>query len=251
MTNNGLIVHKAVHEEQTYNAAIAAERQRKSKVKRTISISGMWAKGKAKMRGHNPIAANQADIVNWTLYDRITAANNTATATQYTFFNVPIGGTKTKNDTNLEQVSRLPDPMFFNATQLGFVLNNMILLDAVALTNQYYCELWVGQKVYVEGPLNMFPGGAGLQGFSNITAAGTQQAVTNGMPYGLSVMYDLRLPAGFNMGGFVSDGLTGITILQGQNFYVRIIGTSFTLTSGATGMNVMTRLDGILSRGVQ
>jgi len=250
--NNQLIVNREVHQEQTYLAAEAMEQSRKSKVKKTISISGMWGKGKQKMRTANPIMGGKADIVNWTLYDRITAAQNTATATQYTFFNTPIGtNSKTKNDTNLEQVSRLPDPQFFNATQLGFVLNNMILLDCVALLNAYYCEFWVGQKVYVEGPLNLFPGGAGLQGASNITAAATQQAFSNGMPYGLSVMYDLRLPSGLGMGDFVSDGLTGITILQGQNFYVRIIGTSFTLTSGATGLNTLCRLDGILSRGVQ
>lgn len=251
-TNNGITINREVHQEQEYLAHQAMEQTRKSKVKKTISISGMWGKGKAKMRAANPIMAGRADIVNWTLYDRITAAQNTATASQYTFYNTPIGaGNKTKNDTNLEQVSRLPDPQFFNATQLGFVFNNMILLDAVALANAYYCEFWVGQKVYVEGPINLFPGGAGFQGFSNITAAATQQNISNGMPYGLSVMYDLRLPSGLNMGDFVSDGLTGVTILQGQNFHVRLIGTSFTLTSGATGLNVLARLDGVLSRGVQ
>lgn len=251
MTNE-IIIHKDVHKEQLHLAAEARETQRKNSVRRVFSIAGMIGKGRNKMRAANPIAPNQADIVNWTLYDRITAAQNTATATTYTFFNTPIGtNNKTKNDTNLEQVSRLPDPQFFNATQLGFVFNNMILLDCAALANAYYCEFWVGQKVYVEGPIGLFPGGAGFQGFSNITAAATQQVVTNGQPVGLSIMYDLRLPAGLAMGGYPSDGLTGVTILQGQNFYVRLIGTAFTLTAGATGLNVLCRLDGILSRGVQ
>jgi hypothetical protein len=75
---------------------------------------------------------------------------------------------------------------------------------------------------------------------------------------GQSVMFDLRLPAGFQMGSYVADGQTGITILQGQTFTVRLFagsGTGITLTasggSGGTGLNLQCFLLGILSRGVQ
>jgi hypothetical protein len=223
-------------------------------------INDSLSHAKRKMRAANPIAANQADLVNWPLYDRITASAGATTSASLTFFQVPIGTSgKTKSDTNLEQVSRLPDPQFYNATQIGFAFApTMILPDIIAFLNAYYFEFWVGEKRYMEGPLQLAPSGTGVQGTSNITAAITQQTWTNGYPMGQSVMFDLRLPMGFSLGSYQADGQTGITILQGQTFTVRLFagsGTGITLTAsgatGGTGLNLQCFLLGILSRGVQ
>ena len=215
----------------------------------------MLNRGLRRLRVNNPIAANMADLVNWPLWDTITAAAAANTLTSYTFYNQPIGtNSKTKNDTNLTQVSQLPAPQFYNATHLGFCFApNMNLTDIVALTNAYYFEFIVGDKVYLEGKLEFAPGGTGLHGYSTVTAAAmatAAQTSANGMPYGMSVMYDLRLPQGIGLGDKPADGLTGITILQGQNFNIRLTGTAFTVLTGGAGLRVMSRLEGILSRGV-
>lgn len=241
-------------------ALLSAKTKAKKKSGPRYRKGDFYSKATSQMRGSNPIAPGQADIVNWVLYDRLTAsAGATLPATQ-TYFQVPIGQSgKTKTDTNLEQVSRLPDPQFFNATQLGFFFApTMILPDIIAYLNSVYMEFWVGDKRYVEGPLQFFQSGAGVTGTSNITAAITQQTWANGYPMGQSVMFDLRLPFGFSLGNFQADGQTGITILQGQTFTVRVFagsGTGITLVAsggtGGTGLNVMCALFGILSRAVQ
>src|SRR5690242_10840245 len=61
----------------------------------------------AQKRGSNPIEEGRADIVPWILYDRQFTAAGSTTAIEYDFFTTPIGGTKTKQDTNMEQVSVL------------------------------------------------------------------------------------------------------------------------------------------------
>lgn len=245
----------------TYQKKVGtADKVQKKKTGFLSRAGDSYSRAVQRMRGANPIAPNQADLVNFVLYDRLTAAAGATVSAQLTFFQQPIGtGGKSKTDTNLTQVSRLEDPQFFNATQIGFFFApTMILPDIIAFLNSVYCEFWVGQKVYFEGPLQTAPSGAGVQGTSNITAAITQQTWSNGWPAGQSVMFDLRLPQGFSLGNFVADGQTGITILQGQTFTIKLIagsGTGITLTAsggtGGTGLNVMAYLFGILSRGVQ
>lgn len=249
-------LNKDVHKEQTFLAQEANEAKRKSaKVGTIYSIGGLLNRGLRRTRVQNPIAANMADLVNWTLWDTITAAAAAATATSYTFYNQPIGtNSKTKNDTNLTQVSQLPAPQFYNATHMGFCFApNMNITDITAFMNAYYFEFIVGDKVYLEGKIDFAQGGTGLQGYSNATAAAIATApatTSNGMPTGVSAMYDLRLPQGLGLGNTLADGLTGITILQGQNFNVKLTGTSFTVLTGGAGLRVMSRLEGILSRGV-
>jgi len=204
-------------------------------------------------RQGNPIVPNAADILPWVLYDRLTVASATATATTIRLFTQPIGtASKTKQDTNLDQVQRLPDPQWFNATGLGFYFSSAtVKADIDSFLDNYHIEFWIGQKVYAEGPLQVFPGGAGLAGETTQTA---QSVFTIGQPYH-SNTWDLRLPAGIDLGMdpqsgglIVSDGIIGQTILQGQQFRVEILGTAFT-TAAQTRLNVF--LYGIISRGVQ
>jgi hypothetical protein len=122
--------------------------------------------------------------------------------------------------------------------------------------------------VYLEGNLDCFPasGGPIASGFSNVTAGAAVYGLTatNGWP-SINNMYDCRLPAGLNLGmdrdgiPIMSDGVIGITILQGQTFRIEMKadGGGATLAAAnatpyaGVGITIRARLHGILSRGVQ
>lgn len=198
-----------------------------------------------------PIMPNTADIVQWWLWDRFTTAAGANTAATYRFFSQPIGTAgKTKEDTNLELVGQLPAPQWMNVTHLGFFFApDTDVIDLNALFDDYYYEFWVGQKVYSEGPLQCAPSGTGVYSMSTVN---NTQTNANGWP-SLGNMLDLRLPAGTDLGaGQVADGNRGVTILQNQQFQVRVIGTAFALQAAPSpGLNFMCYLYGTLSRGVQ
>lgn len=202
-------------------------------------------KKRAKQR--NPVAANQANIGNWIFYDRLSIAAGVTTATEYTMFTTPIGGTKTKADTNLESVGKLQSPRIFNTFSIGFLfMPNVLLADLQAILAAYYIEFWVSDRIYIEGPVYDFPAGGGVYGSTTGTSG-------NGWPV-IGNEYDLRLPAGMNLGSFVTDGLTGIMILQDESFKVSVksaAGVALTAGGGGgTGWNMMCQLKGILSRAV-
>lgn len=223
---------------------------------------------KARFRHRNPIAPNQADYVNWILYDRISYAVTTTVPVLSRLFVAPIGALgKTKVDTNLEQVSALPAPQWFNCTGIGFSFNSDIApVDLSAYLFTEYQEFWVSQKIYAEGPLNQFPASGGpFAFFANAAAAATGTSLSsNGWP-SIHNMYDLRLPSGLGLGrdssgaAVVADGIIGVTILQSQTFHVELKadGGGATLAAAAavpfpgTGVTVRCNLHGILSRGVQ
>ena len=194
-----------------------------------------------KKRNQNPIEEGRADIVPWILYNRLTTAAGTTTSVEYDFFTTPQGGAVTKQDTNLSQVSQLSQPQHFNTTSLQFYFSSrMLLIDIGTFLDTYYCEFWIGEKVYAEGPLSQFPGGAGLQGFTTQTNVG---AFSNGLPSPLAVV-DFR----------IGDNPIGHHILQGQTFKVKVItgaGFATQTSAGAIGFNLLCVLEGVLSRGVQ
>ena len=222
------------------------------------SLTEFFRAAKRRSRAQNPIAPNQADIVKWILYDRFQFAAGTTVPNNFKFFTSPIGQNgKTKVDTNMEQVQRLADPLWFNTEGIGFFFNPQNDIgDMSNLFATEYMEFWVGQKVYVEGPVQCFPGGAGI--WADTAASGTSVS-SNGEPRTDNV-FDVRLPAGIHLGtdstgtAIVTDGLIGITILQGQQFRVEMnapAGGAALQTTPATGLTVMCYLYGILSRGVQ
>lgn len=215
-------------------------------------------------RQENPISPNQADIVNWVLYDRFIFAAGTTIPGLFTFFSVPSGSAgKTTVDTNVSQVKRLQDPQWFNTTGVGFYFNpNVLPIDLFAFLNTEYMEFWVGDKWYLQGPMQCFPGAAGLTGFSSTVANAVAPAsggyLVNGTARPMDY-FDVRLPAGLALGAQgTTDGLMGITILQGQAFYINCYapagGAALSAAGGATlgtGLTIMSYLYGILSRSVQ
>ena len=225
---------------------------------------------KRRFRKSNPISPNQADYVNWVLYDRVKYAQAAVVPNLAKLFVSPISATKTKVDTNLEQVSSLPAPQWFNCTGLSMYFSpNAAPIDLANYFDTEYMEFWVSQKVYLEGPLDVFPASGGLFGGTSLgTMAAAATSFTtnssNGWP-SIHNMYDVRLPAGLPLGrdangsGVVADGIIGITILQSQTFNVQLKADGGGTTMAATaavpitgiGLTVSCRLHGILSRGVQ
>lgn len=194
-----------------------------------------------KKRNSNPIEEGRADIVPWWQYDRLFTSAGTTTAVEYDFFTTPIGGTKYKQDTNMQQVMQLPQPQHFNVTSLQFYFSSQMLnTDMGKFLDTYYTEFWIGGKVYAEGPLTKFPAGAGLQGFTTQTNTGS---FSNGLPSPLAVV-DFR----------IGDNPIGHHILQGQSFQVKVItnaGFATSSVSGAIGLSLLCVLEGVLSRAVQ
>lgn len=201
----------------------------------------------------NPISPNQADIVNYVLYDRNIFAAGTTIANQFSFFVVPQGSAgKTGVDTNVGQVKRLEDPQWFNTMGVGFYFNpNVLFADLNSFLNTEFMQFWIGTKWYLEGPIQCFPGAAGVTGGQTATPY-----FVNGMQSNAN-MFDVRLPAGLQLGSQgITDGLMGLTILQGQAFYINCYapsgGAALTASgSGGTGLTIMAYLYGILSRAVQ
>lgn len=233
--------------------------KRRGKVGFRTSLTEFFKSAKKRGRAQNPIAPNQADIVKWILYDRFQFASGTTVPNNFKFFTAPIGQSgKTKVDTNMEQVQRLADPLWFNTEGIGFFFNPQNdIADQANFMASEYMEFWVGQKVYVEGPVQCFPGGGGI--WAAISGSVVTSCSTNGIPRTDNI-YDVRLPAGIHLGTdtagnqIVTDGLIGITILQGQQFRVEMnapAGGAALQATPATGLTVMCYLHGILSRGVQ
>jgi len=206
----------------------------KQDIKRAMRLSNS-------ARNQNPIEEGRADIVPWVLYDRLFTNSSTTTAVEYDFFTTPVGGAKYYQDTNLQQVSQLPNPQHFNTLSLQFYFSSqMQVSDIGKFLDTYYCQFWIGDKVYAQGPLSQFPSGAGITGFTTQT---NTFAFTNGFPSPNAVV-------DFRMG----DNPIGHHILQGQNFFVKVLtNAGFTTSSvnGAIGLSLLCVLDGVLSRSVQ
>ena len=209
----------------------------------------------------NPIMANAADYVNWIFYDTLTVAAAGAIGASFNFFTTPISATKTKMQTNLEQVQQLPNPQWFNCIGIGFEFGSEVTLaDVQTVINNYLFEFWVGSKTYAEGIYTKYPSGGGVTGaISTGTGdAATASVLTNGVPQ-LSNMFDLRLPQGLKLGmdnsgaAVYSDGLTGVTILQGQQFKIVNTAPGGSQSASADGNGIRFRCDllGVLNRGVQ
>lgn len=228
-----------------------------------IHANGHATKGKMKRNKPfvvNPALANITDLVPWAIYDRVTTAAAANTLTQYVFYQQPIGtNSKTKIDTNMEQVMRLPDPEWMDVQKLGFsIAPDVASLDAFNLLAKYYWEFWVGGKIYAEGPIEIAASKTGVWAASDKA----NESFSNlGNPNDNDGGFDLRLPAGIqltdaNGGTYVTDGIKGCRILQGQQFQVKLIGTSFALVAAAgstfgTGLNLRCYLKGIKSRIAQ
>lgn len=195
---------------------------------------------KRAVRSRNPIAQDLADVIPYKIYDTLTTAKNTQASTTYQFFTTPQSATKSKLLTNLEQAGRLPDPRHFFVRALRFIFSSdMLLTDIVAMLKNYYVEFWIGNKIYMEGPMYLFPGGAGVSGVTTNSNEST---------------YSLGRADVTTVDDF---GDKGFSILQGQTFKVNVITPnspptfSNNTTPASNGLTLICVLDGLIAREVQ
>ena len=212
-------------------AALAGD-SRKNMFARTIERAR-----RAVGRHHNPVVPNITDIQPWMYYDRLTSAANAAPSNSLLFFTTPLSSTKTKLDTNLKQAGRLPDPKHFLAMAIRFVFDSgMAVADIQLMIRNYYIEFEIGDKLFAEGHLDLYAGGAGITGLAATTT--TITAYNNGAAD----------PTATNNWGAEH----GIHILQGQTFQVRAISPAApTMSAAGLGLNLRCVLDGILYREAQ
>lgn len=172
-------------------------------------------------------------------YDTLVVAANTATSALHTLFQAPISSTKGIERTNMTDSGKLPFPVSMKILSLRVALIGMVVLDIEELYKKYCLRLKIGQKYFLEAPINFFPGGGGVSGAASTTATTTTiQAWGNGVPdpraiYGVGPEYALDLPSGVP-------------------FAVELQGTSFTtVNTGGGGIHMQVFLDGLISEGVQ
>ncbi len=181
---------------------------------------------------HNPVVRDIGYEGPWMVYDRLTAAAGATTATGLRFFTTPISATKTKNDTNLIKQSEMPSPERIKILSLRFSFSPaMHPTDIRLFLTTYYTELFISERIYVEGPLALFPGGTGISTASTAPAS-------SGIP-------DPRAIYVF--------GDKGPEIGQGENFYAVCTGTAFVLqaaSNGGGGQDILAVMDVIRVRAV-
>jgi hypothetical protein len=171
-------------------------------------------------------------------FDTLIVAANTATAPLNTLFQSPISSSKGIEQTNMTDSGKLPFPISLKIMALRVCLVGMSQTDIETLYKKYCLRLKIGQKYFLEGPVNFFPGGGGISGAVTTTATTTTiSPLANGVPdpravYGVGPEYALDLPSGVP-------------------FAVEMQGTSFTTSASGGGIHMQVFLDGLISEGVQ
>lgn len=181
--------------------------------------------GKANLR------ASCCDVVQWALFDQITLAPS-AKPYQAHMFKHPrfCGGAhapRPENETNMWESGRLPAPMQFKVERIYFIAASKLTTgDKRLLYSKVMWKLWIGQKPYAEGHLEL-------------ADHHTRSYVLkdDGSPTGLVPATAIFLEHPFSL-----------LILDGQSFNIQLtIDNKLTLNHPVT---FHCFLDGLLARGV-
>ncbi len=198
----------------------------------------------------NVFAQDVIDRGPWVFYDRQTTSAGSTTSGTYFYFTTPIGGTKTKSDTNLVQANRLPPPQAFSVSSIGFVFaTNMLHSDIRQMILNYFFEFKIGQKVFAEGSLDLFPGGVGLMGAVSTNHATTAlvSVLNNGDP---SLLATRRFPDYPRI--IPANVFFGLNVISGAATFTLAATVASTIVSSAYGgLDLRAILDGIYDREVQ
>jgi hypothetical protein len=182
------------------------------------------------------IVDNMAYNSPWEYYHRLTGAVNTAVATTLYFFQTGIPG-QTIQVSNLVLSGQLAPPERALVTAARFFFRStMDRADQDSFQVLAVLRFKVGKDYYAEGPLQLYPGGSGLGGFSTNT---TQQFLSNG----------IADPRAINAWG----GANGIPIGISQSFVAEIWTTGFSTVAtgvGGTGYDITCTLDAYRAREV-
>lgn len=172
-------------------------------------------------------------------FDTYTLAAATAVPTNIRMFSEKQGSSKGPELTNMLDSGQLPNGWHMKVFAVRVVLLGMIMSDVLELMKKYTLKLRVGQKTFLEAPIEYHAGGAGPVGAVAIPDAGTlQQNWTNGVadPRATNAVgqeYAFDIPGGFPLG----------VELQGSTFN--------TAAAPGTGIFMRVYLDGLIAEPVQ
>jgi hypothetical protein len=191
----------------------------------------------------NSIMAGWVDRGPWQYWDTVTGAPGAALASSYSPFSVAIGQqnpltgtTKTKLQTNMVRGNQFPPPRCLLLIQIGFYFSSQMLkVDIDAVLDNCWMEFRIDDKIFHEGQLWQFPGGAGLTG---VTTQGGESVYTLGLP---SPVYTRRYDAWSKY----------IAPLQQFSMLITFQGTPPTMNADGPGLYMVTYLDGLTDRSVQ
>ena len=209
----------------------------------------MTAPEAAAARNTNSIMQGWIDRGPWQYWDSISGLPSTQVAQVYYPFSIPIGqnnplsggvSPKTKLETNMQVSNSFPPPKCLLLMSIGFIFSSaMWKTDIDQFLDNMYMEFRIDDKIFHEGPPQLYPGGAGLAGVSTQTG---ESVYTLGLP---SPVFQRRY----------EDWSKYIAPLQ--QFSMKLIfNTQFTLSANNTCQNgtalyVKIILDGLTDRSVQ
>jgi hypothetical protein len=194
-------------------------------------------------RNTNSIMGGWVDRGPWQYWDTVVGALSVALASQYSPFSVPIGAqdpltstTKTKLATNMVRGNQFPPPRCLLLIAIGFYFSSRMLKpDIDAVLDNCWMEFRIDDKIFHEGQLWQFPGGAGLHG---VTTNNGESVYTLGIP---APCYTRRY----------NDWSKYIAPLQQFSMTITFPGTPPTMSSTGVGLYMPVFLDGLTDRSVQ
>lgn len=198
----------------------------------------------AQGRNTNSIMQGWVDRGPWQYWDTITADAGTALDAQYSPFSVAVGSqnpltgtTKTKLQTNMVRGNQFPPPRCLILVQIGFYFSSTMLKpDIDTVLDSCWMEFRIDDKIFHEGQLWQFPGGAGLAGVSTQTG---ESVYTLGLP---APQYTRRY----------NDWAKYIAPLQQFSMTITFpTPPTMSGTEGDPGLLLVVYLDGLTDRSVQ
>lgn len=167
------------------------------------------------------------------LWDTMTLAAE-AMGTMKQFFTTPMSSTKGIEQTNLNKAGELAAGEAFDVYALRILLHafqNQVDIEGVMLN--FAARLYVSNVVQLEGPIEYFAAGAGVNAALD-GAAAAAVCVGNGIP---DPRATAQMPPDFI-----------VQIPTGANFKVQLEGTSYTMTSTGT---IRIMLEGVFTEPIE
>jgi hypothetical protein len=203
----------------------------------------------AQGKNTNSIMSGWIDRGPWQYWDTIDSASGLPGAPgqalnqTYSPFSVQIGAqnpltnlTKNKLETNMVRGNQFPPPRCLLLIDIGFYFSSrMLKVDIDSILDNCWQEFRIDDKIFHEGQLWQFPGGAGLMG---VTSRSNESVYTLGVP---SPVYTRRY----------DDWAKYIAPLQQFSMLITFQGTPPTMNSLGVGIYMPIYLDGLTDRSVQ
>lgn len=107
---------------------------------------------------HHAFERSKYDVVKCTLYSKLVIEKNSMrdeyALFDYGYFDHPVNGQPSLEDTNMDQAFRLSAPGVFRADRIG-VMFSPVTVPALSrvFSERYAVQLWIGNKRYFESPV--------------------------------------------------------------------------------------------------